>query len=508
MSAMSPTNWIGYRNAVIIFTSCAVALGIFCFATIAGSYILYGWSAERIVDKIKIRALSSILKKDAAYFDEPEKQKPQLISNISTNAGALKPALDNRMVHVVSNASSIITLLALAFIVNWIIASVGTVIVSIMAAVAIIANRKMQSLTDELSAVDESAKYSVEIIENVPTIQLLCREKYFVSKFAKHLERFEKLQLKLRGMNRSCLPAATTVSFISWAIQFSSTSSAEFMKAKPAAQSLFSIIDSKKDSKSHEIRRRSGSNRNIDGCVEIKKLSFAYPSRPECLIAKGIDLRADAGKSIAIVGPSGSGKSTIIQLLERLYLPKSGQMQIDGTHIDEYNLHHLRNEMALVGQEPILLSGTIKESITLGVPHVSDAKVFQACEIADAAEFINKFPLKYETQVGERGAQLSGGQKQRLAIARAIVRNPKILLLDEATSALDGESERAVQNALAKASSDRTSITIAHRLSTIQNADKIYFIDGGEVVESGSHRELMAKKGKYAELIQKQMLPN
>jgi len=225
--------------------------------------------------------------------------------------------------------------------------------------------------------------------------------------------------------------------------------------------------------------------------------------RPEVKILKSLNLKIKSGETVALVGSSGSGKSTIVQLIQRFYDPQIGSVLIDGKDIKDLNLGWIRQQIGVVGKEPVLFDTTIAENITLGSKQQSIDKIdieFAAIE-ANAQEFIEKLPQKYETYVGDRGAQLSGGQKQRIAIARALISKPKILLLDEATSALDLQSEQLVQTALDRASKGRTTIIVAHRLSTIINSDRIIFIDSGEVKESGSHTELMARKGSYYNLV-------
>lgn len=208
-----------------------------------------------------------------------------------------------------------------------------------------------------------------------------------------------------------------------------------------------------------------------------------------------------AGKTLALVGPSGSGKSTVIHLLQRLYDPTSGSVKIDGVPVTEYNIQFLRGQFGIVGQEPVLFAGTIKDNIKFGNMNATDREVEEAAKVANCYKFVMKFPKGFDTMIGERGAQLSGGQKQRVAIARAIVKNPKILLLDEATSALDVASERVVQRALEKAGEGRTTIVVSHRLSTIVDADAIVFMDKGVMVERGNHKTLMEKRGRYYELV-------
>uniref|UniRef100_A0A673H3J2 Multidrug resistance protein 1-like n=1 Tax=Sinocyclocheilus rhinocerous TaxID=307959 RepID=A0A673H3J2_9TELE len=243
---------------------------------------------------------------------------------------------------------------------------------------------------------------------------------------------------------------------------------------------------------------------HVKGDIEFKNIHFSYPSRKDVKILQGMSLKIPHGKTIALVGASGCGKSTTIQLLQRFYDPDSGEVTLDGHDIRSLNVCWLRENMGIVSQEPVLFGTTIAENIRYGREDATDEDIERAIKEANAYDFISKLPDKLNTMVGERGAQLSGGQKQRIAIARALVKNPKILLLDEATSALDTQSESIVQAALDKARAGRTTIVIAHRLSTIRSADIIAGFSEGKVVEQGTHRELMAKKGVYYSLVMQQ----
>ncbi|KAK4341825.1 hypothetical protein RND71_037641 [Anisodus tanguticus] len=234
----------------------------------------------------------------------------------------------------------------------------------------------------------------------------------------------------------------------------------------------------------------------IRGRVELKKVFFAYPSRPDQLIFRGLSLKISAGTTVALVGQSGCGKSTIIGLIERFYDPDKGSVYIDEKDIKDYNLRSLRKSIALVSQEPTLFAETIYENIAYGKENAKESEIIKAAVLANAHEFLSGMNDGYETQCGQRGVQLSGGQKQRIAIARAILKNPKILLLDEATSALDTVSESAVQEALEKMMVGRTCIVVAHRLSTTQKATSIAVIKDGAVAEQGSHSDLLSI-GKY-----------
>ncbi|KAL8043973.1 hypothetical protein ABFX02_08G017500 [Erythranthe guttata] len=244
---------------------------------------------------------------------------------------------------------------------------------------------------------------------------------------------------------------------------------------------------------------------HVLGQVEFRHTEFAYPSRPESLIFQDLNLKIPAGKTVALVGGSGSGKSTVIALLQRFYDPISGEILLDGVAIDKLQLKWLRSQMGLVSQEPALFATSIKENILFGKEDASMEEVIDAAKAANAHNFITQLPQGYDTQVGERGVQMSGGQKQRIAIARAVIKAPKILLLDEATSALDSKSERVVQEALDKAAVGRTTIVIAHRLSTVRNADLIAVVQNGQVAQIGSHDELISdNRCLYTSLIRLQ----
>ncbi|MDZ4682417.1 MAG: ABC transporter transmembrane domain-containing protein [Saprospiraceae bacterium] len=236
----------------------------------------------------------------------------------------------------------------------------------------------------------------------------------------------------------------------------------------------------------------------LSGEIDYENVHFAYPSRSDMPVLKGIDLHINPGEKVALVGASGAGKSTIVQLLLRFYQAQSGTIRMDGQDILSYPLTHYRRNIAIVPQEVLLFGGTIRENILYGKPDATEAEIMEASKKANAWDFIRSFPDGFETLVGERGIKLSGGQRQRIAIARAILKDPAVLLLDEATSSLDAESEKAVQDALNKLMKGRTSIIIAHRLATIRDVDCIYVIDGGQIVEKGTHDELSSiEDGAY-----------
>ncbi|CAJ0958489.1 unnamed protein product [Ranitomeya imitator] len=247
---------------------------------------------------------------------------------------------------------------------------------------------------------------------------------------------------------------------------------------------------------------------NLLGNLELQQISFHYPSRPDVPVLQELSVNIHSGQTVAFVGSSGCGKSTSVQLLQRFYDPCQGALLFDNTNIKDFNVQWLRSQIGIVSQEPMLFDCSIAENIAYGdnTREVPLEEIQRAARAANIHSFIEELPEKYNTSVGGKGTQLSGGQKQRIAIARALIRSPKILLLDEATSALDNESEKVVQQALDQARKGRTCIMIAHRLSTVQNADVIVVMKNGRVIEIGTHQELLTKRGAYFQLVNAQAI--
>ena len=273
---------------------------------------------------------------------------------------------------------------------------------------------------------------------------------------------------------------------------------AQIQKAVGATERVFELLE---ETPENINSNQSVTTEKIKGNVTFKNVAFSYPSRKEIQVLKDVSFSANYGQKIAIVGPSGAGKSTISSLLLRFYDIEGGQILIDNKNIYDYDLENLRGNMSIVPQDVILFGGSIRENIAYGKPDATEQEIFKAAKQANALDFVNGFPEKFETLVGERGIKLSGGQRQRIAIARALLKNPSILILDEATSSLDSESEKLVQEALETLMQGRTSIIIAHRLSTIRNADAILVLNEGVISEQGTHKELLEiENGVYKNL--------
>lgn len=276
---------------------------------------------------------------------------------------------------------------------------------------------------------------------------------------------------------------------------------ASIQRALGATDRVFELIDGEIEN----IKLSDNHEKQTKGEITFNEVSFCYPSRPDFNVLKNISFKAESGQTVALVGSSGSGKTTIASLILRFYDPLSGNILIDGIDSKSLSLTELRKQIALVPQDVVLFAGSIKDNIAYGKPNATENEIIEAARKANALDFIESFPDKFNTLVGERGIQLSGGQRQRIAIARAVLKNPSILVLDEATSSLDSESEHLVQEALDKLMVGRTSIVIAHRLATIKNADKIVVLQNGKVQEIGSHEQLILNEnGLYYKLCKMQ----
>jgi ABC-type multidrug transport system fused ATPase/permease subunit len=273
------------------------------------------------------------------------------------------------------------------------------------------------------------------------------------------------------------------------------------LSGRAAADRVFEIMDT-----DDEVNANHGAELPADlrGHVRFENVSFSYLNQPTL---EKVTLEAKPGQTVALVGPTGAGKTTILSLLARFYETTSGRITMDDIELSSLSKASLRDRMGYVTQEAFLFNGTVRENLQLAKRDASDEEMWNALEAAHAAPFVKELPQLLDTNVGERGVKLSGGEKQRLSIARSLLKNAPILLLDEATASVDSETERLIQSALDHLMKNRTSFVIAHRLSTIQNADVIYVLDGGKVIEQGTHNELLTRNGKYAELCKKSFLP-
>ncbi|KHN87070.1 Multidrug resistance protein pgp-3 [Toxocara canis] len=523
-----------FKLGMAMIMYCAVGLGVWISQFVSSA--LFSSASENMTMSFRVRAFRNILLQDAAYFDVPQHTAGKLITRLAADAPNMKAVIDARMLQVVYGLTALVVNVIIGFVYCWQVTILGTVFSLVLGAAQILLARCIQTRNVQLIKNDEAGRLAIEAIEKARTLQLLTTEARFFAKYetaSKQQKRAEMDKAWIEAVNYAISQtfqyfmqtlsyavgihliytgagqadrvynAIMAMLFASIATMNSATYFPEFVKARTAAGLLFSVIS--RQPKTGDAK--SGENIDIRGNILFEDVKFAYPQKPKQPILKGLQISAQPGQTVALVGPSGCGKSTVISMLERFYDPTAGVVRFDGRDLKKVSLHYLRTQMALVGQEPRLFAGSIKENICLGIrDELPNEKIMNALHLANARNFVDALPQGLDTEVGEKGTQLSGGQKQRIAIARAMIRDPKILLLDEATSALDSEAERAVQEALDRARAGRTCITIAHRLSSIQNADHIFYIEHGKVQESGTHASLMAQHGRYCELIKKQDL--
>ncbi|XP_054725068.1 ATP-dependent translocase ABCB1-like [Uloborus diversus] len=494
--------------------------------------------------RIRCLFMKSILRQDIGWFDT--NQTGDFASRITDDLTRIQDGMGEKIGICISFLSSTVLCVGVGLYYGW---KLGLVILSItpVVAIAMAIMTKVQANVsrEELAAYGTAGAVAEEVISSIRTVVAFGGERKEIQRYENCLEPARKKGIK-RGLITSIMAALTWFCiFAGYAlafwygvkliieseekgtkeytggkliIVFFNVMSASmfigqtapyfeaFALARGAAAKVYQIIDREPsiDSSSDAGMKPA----SLNGFIRLKNVAFKYPSRPTVPILTGLSLDVQPGETVALVGPSGCGKSTVIQLILRFYDAESGRVELDGINVKDLTVGWLRDQIGLVGQEPVLFSTTIEENIKLGKLNATAEEVIEAAKIANVHDFIDSLPKKYKTLVGERGTQLSGGQKQRIAIARALIKNPRILLLDEATSALDTESEAVVQAALDEARRGRTTIVVAHRLSTIRTADKIVVLSEGEVKEFGTHDELMSSKGIYYQLVETQVRIN
>ncbi|CAF1928474.1 unnamed protein product [Brassica napus] len=522
--------WMGRFLAILPSFSCVLMFkfGVLVLAGVA----CWMQTGERQTARLRIIYLKSILAKDITFFDT-EARDSNFIFHISSDTILVQDAIGDKTGHVLRYLCQFIAGFVIGFLSVWQLTLLTLAVVPLIA----IAGGGYALIMSTISKKSEAAyadagKVAEEVLSQVRTVYAYVGEEKAVNSYSKSLKKALKLG-KRSGLAKGLGVGLTYgLLFCAWALLFwyasllvrhgktngakafttilnviysgfslgqAAPSLSAISKGRVAAANIFRMIGNKTHKGSEKLDNGT-TLQNVSGNIEFHQVSFAYPSRPN-MVFENLSFTINSGKTFAFVGPSGSGKSTIISLVQRFYEPKSGEILLDGNDIKSLKLKWLRKQMGLVSQEPALFATTIASNILLGKEDAHMDQIIEAAKAANADNFIKSLPDGYSTQVGEGGTQLSGGQKQRIAIARAVLRNPKILLLDEATSALDAESEKIVQQALDNIMEKRTTIVIAHRLSTIRNVDKILVMRNGQVIEIGSHAELISRGGDYANLV-------
>ncbi|KAK3766077.1 hypothetical protein RRG08_002313 [Elysia crispata] len=499
-----------------------------------GQVILFVYTAERQVIRMRLAFYKNIMRQEMAWFDA--NSCGEMTVKLTDDISHIHEAIGDKLGTSVQYLSASIMGFVIIFYYGWKLAllmQIGAPVLVLSFALMGLAYSNMSGL--ERQAYAKAGGVAEEVFSSIRTVQAFNGQE-------KEAQRYQEALVKAReyGIKKSI--ASGLGHGASWGIVMFTLGvgfwyggklvrdgdyqvhemMAVFMVAlvgcqclglalpvvmtvntgRGAAYGVYAIIDR---TSAIDSASETGIKPNtLTGDISLRGVHFTYPSRADVKILNGLDLIIPAGQTVALVGKSGCGKSTVVQLLQRFYDPDGGQVCIDGVDIRQINTKWLRQNVGIVGQEPVLFATTIGENIKYGRHGTTMEEVITACKNANAYDFIMRMPDGFDTHVGERGAQLSGGQKQRIAIARALVKNPKILLLDEATSALDTESEAIVQDALDKASKGRTTLIIAHRLSTIMNSDSIVVFDNGKVAERGTHDQLMARKGIFFDLVSSQ----
>ncbi|KAF1823088.1 P-loop containing nucleoside triphosphate hydrolase protein [Dissoconium aciculare CBS 342.82] len=504
--------------------------------------VAFAYCSERLVHRARDSAFRYMLRQDVEFFDREENSAGSLTSFLSTETTHLAGMSGTTLGTILQVLTTLIGGFILSLAIGWKLALVCIATVPVIVGCGFLRFWMLVRFQGRAKqAYEKSASFACEATSAIRTVASLTREEDVLKLYADQLNSQGAKSLSTILNSSSLYAASQSLMFCCvalgfWyggnlistheydlfefflcfsAVIFGAQSAGtvfsfapDMGKAKHAAVEIKALTERQPtiDSWSKEGTHIS----DMKGLVEFRDVHFRYPTRPEQPILRGLNLTIRPGQFVALVGASGCGKSTTIALLERFYDPVMGGVMVDGHDISSLNVANYRNHIALVSQEPTLYQGTVRDNILLGADKrpedVPEEAIIQACKDANIYEFILSLPEAFNTVVGNKGSMLSGGQKQRIAIARALLRDPKILLLDEATSALDSESEKVVQAALDKAAKGRTTIAVAHRLSTIQKADVIFVFDAGRVVESGTHTDLLAKRGRYYELVNLQSL--
>ena len=497
--------------------------GIFYY----GQSYLVSFVGQRVVIDIREALFEKFQRMPLAYFDRH--QTGEIMSYVTNDVQALQNALVDKLIELVTESSVLVGSIVLMFYLDWKLTFITLITVPLVGQAMNIFGKKLKRsgivIQERLADINSLLQESISAVR---VVKSFVRERYEIERFHRQNELNFQAEMKNVQLTSLLTPtveflAAITVTFILWiggyeVVQGDLTAGAlvafltyavnlanpvkrisriygTVQRAMAAADRVFDVIDM--EEMIHD-KEDAVPLPKIEGRVAVKDVSFSYKEGAPAL--SHVSLEASPGQLVAFVGPSGAGKSTIANLIPRFYEVDEGVIEIDGHDVRDVTLNSLREQIGIVPQETMLFSSSVRENIRYGRLEATDEEVEEAARAANAEEFILQLPQGYETKIGERGLNLSGGQRQRIAIARAILKNPRILILDEATSALDTESEKIVQAALDKLMVGRTSFAIAHRLSTIFNADRIYVIDGGRIVEQGTHAELLAAGGLYSTL--------
>uniref|UniRef100_A0A3Q4I5R2 Bile salt export pump n=1 Tax=Neolamprologus brichardi TaxID=32507 RepID=A0A3Q4I5R2_NEOBR len=519
-------------NSICLFF---VVVGIVSFFTQVLQGYAFSKSGELLTRRLRRLGFQAMLGQEVGWFDDHRNSPGALTTRLATDASQVQGATGSQIGMIVNSLANIGVALIISFYFSW---KLSLLVLCFLPFIALSSGFQASMLTgfakQDKEAMEAAGQISGEALNNIRTIAGLGKEKTFVEMYEAQLDAPYQAALKKANVYGACYSFSQCIIFLTNSASYrfggylvqkeglhfslvfrvisaivtsgtalgrASSYTPDYAKAKISAARFFQLLDRVPQISVYNDKGEKWDN--FQGNIDFIDCKFTYPSRPDIQVLNGLNVSVKPGQTLAFVGSSGCGKSTSVQLLERFYDPNHGKVLIDGHDTTRINVSFLRSKIGVVSQEPILFDCSIAENIKYGdnLREISLNEVISAAKKAQLHDFVMALPEKYNTNVGSQGSQLSRGQKQRIAIARAIIRDPKILLLDEATSALDTESEKTVQEALDKARQGRTCIVIAHRLSTIQNSDIIAVMSRGIVIEKGAHDQLMALKGAYYKLV-------
>uniref|UniRef100_A0A8C4NQZ3 Bile salt export pump n=1 Tax=Dicentrarchus labrax TaxID=13489 RepID=A0A8C4NQZ3_DICLA len=535
LATFSVTDPVAQRKEIDGICLFFVMVGVVSFFTQMLQSYAFSKSGELLTRRLRRLGFHAMLGQEIGWFDDHRNSPGALTTRLATDASQVQGATGSQIGMIVNSLTNIGVAVLMSFYFSW---KLTLLILCFLPFIALSGGFQAKMLTgfakEDKQAMETAGRISGEALNNIRTIAGLGKERSFVDMYDAQLDAPYQAALKKANVYGACYGFAQCVVFLTNSASYrfggylvrqeglhfslvfrvisaivtsgtalgrASSYTPDYAKAKISAARFFQLLD--RVPKISVYSDKGDKWDNFQGNIDFIDCKFTYPTRPDIQVLNGLNVSVKPGQTLAFVGSSGCGKSTSVQLLERFYDPDHGKVLIDGHNSTHVNVPFLRSKIGIVSQEPILFDCSIAENIKYGnnLREIGMNEVISAAKKAQLHDFVMSLPEKYDTNVGAQGSQLSRGQKQRIAIARAIIRDPKILLLDEATSALDTESEKTVQEALDKAREGRTCIVIAHRLSTIQNSDIIAVMSRGFVIEKGAHDQLMALKGAYYKLV-------